>query len=261
MSSLQQQQAALLLALWQPVESAAKTVAPHLRQNWQRGFDVYKANAQELAQRVLQAAYPVLVALLGPESFTGLAHAFWYACPPQRGDMAQWGGDLPDFIARSSQLESEPYLPDVARAEWALHQAASMADADIDTPSFALMLSQDPAEIGLRLAPGTCVIVSRYPVASIVCAHTEGAPSLEEAGLRMQQGIAECALIWRRGYKPCVRQTLPGEADLLNVLLTGDSLAKALEEAPQLDFNFWLAQAVNSGLLLAVVPINNKGNS
>jgi len=260
MSSLLQQQAALLAALWAPTEAAAKILAPHVRQNWQRGLDVYKSNAQVLAQRVLQAAYPVLAQLLSLESFTSLAHAFWRACPPMRGDMAQWGHALPDFIAHSTQLEAEPYLPDVARVEWAMHQAASVADADVDTPSFALMLSNDPAHIGLRLAPGTAVIASRYPVASIVCAHTQEAPSLEAAGLRMEQGVAESALIWRQGYKPCLRQTLPGEADLLNVLLAGESLAKALERALGLDFNLWLTQAVNSGLLLAVEPINNKGS-
>lgn len=258
---LQQQQAALLLALWQPGDIAAKTVAPYLRQNWQRGLDVYKSNAQVLAQRALLAAYPVLAQLLSEESFTELAHAFWQAAPPQRGDMAQWGAELPAFIANSDQLQDEAYLPDVARVEWALHQAASAADAAADSTSFALMLSRDPAEIGLRLAPGTRVIASLYPVASIVCAHTGEEPTLQEAGLRLQQGVAESALVWRQGYKPCLRQTLPGEADLLNVLLEGESLARALQEAPALDFNLWLAQAVNSGLLLAAVPINNRGKT
>lgn len=255
---LQQQQQALLLALFQPLASASKTLAPHVRSNWERGLDVYKSNAQVLALRALQATYPVLAQLLGLESFTGLAHAFWNACPPQRGDMAQWGDALPDFIARSSQLQDEPYLCDVAFAEWALHQAASAADADTDASSFALMLSEDPVHICLRLAPGTCIISSRYPVASIMSAHMDGTPSLDEAGSRLRQGHGESALIWRHGYKPCLRLALPGEADLLNVLLAGDSLAKALAESSELDFNLWLTQAVNTGLLLAVLPINNK---
>lgn len=254
---VQQQQEALLLALFQPLESASQTLAPHVCSSWQRGLDVYKSNAQVLALRALQAAYPVLTELLGLENFTGLAHAFWRAYPPQRGDMAQWGGALTDFIACSTQLEDEPYLADVAVAEWALHQAASAADADSDVQSFALMLSQDPAQIRLRLAAGTCVISSRYPVASIVSAHIYGTPSLDEAGSRLRQGQGESAVVWRHGYKPCLRAALPGEADLLNVLRTGDSLAKALAQSPALEFNSWLTQAVNTGLLLAAEPTHN----
>lgn len=257
MSGLAQAQSALLQALWQ----RSPSTGDHSNA-WQarsdRGLQVYRANAQSLAVRALQAAYPVLAELLGKDNFEALAQAFWFAHPPLRGDIAQWGGDLALFIEHSQQLESEPYLPDVARAEWLLHTAATAPDAEPDPPSLALLMSSDPAELSLHLAPGTSVLPSIYPVASILCAHLDGTPSLEEAGALLRQGVAQSALIWRQGYKPCVRLAMANEAEFLHILLQAGSLAEALEAAPALDFSAWLPVAVRSGLLVAatVTQIN-----
>ena len=53
-------------------------------------------------------------------------------------------------------------LGDVARAEWALHRAASAADAEPDLPSFARLASEDPHGLTLSLSPGATVIGSRF---------------------------------------------------------------------------------------------------
>lgn len=258
MNGLLAQQTALLRAIHYPAANAHDSVALLAINTLARGLKVYKSNAQALAERSLQATFPVVAQLLSLESFVPLAHAFWHAHPPQRGDMAQWGAELPLFLATSEQLQGDPYLPDIARAEWALHTAASAADKSADTQSFSLLVSQDPADICLQLAPGTALVDSLYPVASILCAHTDGTPTLQEAGLRMQQGVAETALIWRQGYKPCARETLPGEAALLSALLRGESLASALASASALNLNEWLPQAVHTGLLLSAHLITTK---
>ena len=49
---------------------------------------------------------------------------------------------------------------------------------------------------------------------------------------------------------------MPGEADLVAALLAGLALGPALDAAPALDVQAWLAQAVQSGLLLAVHPMS-----
>lgn len=254
------QQRALLQALLLPAHhDASNNIANYAMDAWARGLKVYQSNGHALAQRALGSAYPVVSQLLGDDSFAALAQAFWHAHPPQRGDVAQWGGALPAFLQASAQLADEPYLPDVARVEWLLHGSATAPDAAMDLPSLRLLTEADPAQIALRLSPGTAVVCSTHPVASIVLAHTTGAPTLEEAGRRLAHGWPENTLVWRQGFKPCVREALAGEAELVAALLAGaslaDALAQALDATPALDFGAWLTLAAQTGLLIQAIAL------
>ena len=223
-----------------------------------RGLEAYRANAGALAERALGAAYPVLAQLMGDESFAPLARYFWQHAPPQRGDVAQWGAALPDFLDAAPQLASEPFLGDVARVEWALHAAATAQDATLDAASFALLASGDPEQTTLSLSDGTTTLDSAYPVVSIVHAHLHGEPTLAQAAALLGDGIGEHALVWRRGLKPDVRLATAAEHALVRALQAGLSLDAALTTACALesdgnatafDFNSWLAQAVQTGLV------------
>ncbi len=224
-----------------------------------RGLLAYQTNALALAERALGAAYPVLGQLLGEENFAALARHFWVSQPPQRGDLAQWGGDLPAFVEAAPQLAGEPFLGDVARVEWALHRAASSADVAPDPSSFAWLASLDPEAISLRLSAGVWVLASPYPVASLVNAHLVGEPDLAIAAARLQAGVGEHALVWRHGFKPHVMSIAAGEATLLRALQQGASLdaalAAALAHSADFDFSDWLGRAVPEGLVLGVLRL------
>lgn len=260
MSGLAQQQQALLDALlaW-PAEDAIKNIANFVKDTGARGLKSYQANGHALAQRALQAAYPVVAQLLGEESFADLARALWHAQPPTRGDIADWGDGLAVFLEASAQLQEEPYLPDVARVEWALHLCAGASDAQADLASLALLTTHAPECLQLRTSPGVAVVCSAWPVASIVGAHIEGVPSLQEAGAQLRRGEAQDTVVWRAGLRPRARLALAGEADGLQVLIQGGSLAQALDAAPQLDFGQWLPLAVQSGLILGVIAVDAAG--
>lgn len=254
MSPLAEQQNALLAALWQPrADSALQALAPHLDASplALRGLQAYRSNAHALAERALSAAFPVLLQLLDESNFRGLSLSFWQRHPPVRGDVAQWGETLAAHIETLPDLlAEEPYLPDVARAEWALHAAATAGDAQADPASFALLAQGDPARVSLVPCPGVACIESRYPVASIITAHLQASPTLAEAGQRLRDGVAETALVWRQGLKPCLREAAPGEAAFIAALKENASLIDSLAAAPQLDFNQWLLPAVQSGLVI-----------
>lgn len=257
-ASLLEQQLALLQALWRPRhEEAVDVMASHIRpagQQWLRGLKAYRSNGHALAQRALAGAYPVVLQLLGEENFLALALELWQRHPPRRGDMAQWGEALAGHIESLAELnEQEPYLADVARVEWLLHCAATAADALPELSSFQLLAEQDPADLTLVLSPGAACLASRHPVVSIVDAHLENEPALEEAGKRLRARIEETALVWRQGFKPRLRQAAPGEQAFVAALQEKHSLADSLQAAPELAFNDWLAPAVQSGLLVAAI--------
>ncbi len=257
MTSLAQQQQLLLEALlaW-PAGDAMKNIAIHAQDTRARGLKVYQANGHVLAQSALQAAYPVVAQLVGDEGFADLARALWHAQPATRGDVTCWGGGLADFLQNSAQLQDEPYLPDVARVEWALHQGAGAKDAEPDMSTLALLTTLEPEHVQLLLAPGCAVVRSAWPVASIVGAHLEGNPSLQEAGAQLRRGEAQDTVVWRAGLQPRARLAQPGESDVLHGLMKGESLGQALDAAPELDFGQWLPLAVQTGLVLAACKMD-----
>lgn len=223
-----------------------------------RGLQVYQANAQVAASRNLQAVYPVLEQLVGEDAFSMLARDLWHTAPPTRGDVAQWGEGLAALIQSIPELAEEAYLPDVARVEWALHQAATAANGLADFATLALLTQHDPAALTLQLAPGTVLINSTYPVASIVAAHLYDSPSFDVLGQKLRAAEPESALIWRRGLRPMTSLCTAAEATFLEQLLAGKSLLAALEASETLlsehavpfDFSAWLTHAAQSGLLL-----------
>jgi hypothetical protein len=258
-ASLAAAQQALLQALYLPRQAdAIKNIAAYAQgvraggqNNLQRGLQAYRSNGHVLAQRVLVAAYPVVAELLGAESFDGLARHFWQSQPPARGDLAQWGREFAAFLAALPDLVGEePYLPDVARVEWALHASATAADGQADMASFALLESTEPGALTLLLSAGVTALASRFPVVSIVQAHLAGEPSLLEAGERLRGQVQEAALVWRQGLKPSLRLAQPGELLFIAALQENRSLADSLAAAPEFDFNQWLVPAVQTGLLL-----------
>ena len=233
-----------------------QTIATYAMDTRARGLKAYQANGHALAERALRAAYPVVAQMLGNESFADLARALWHVRPPERGDIACWGGALPVFIQTSGQLQDEPYLSDVARAEWALHQCAGALDLSADLSTLVLLTTHEPSQLQLVLAPGCAVVRSAWPIASILGAHLEASPSLADAGAHLRAEVAQDVVVWRAGLRPRVRLALDGEADALQGLLAGGSLAHALDAAPTLNFGEWFPMAVPTGLVLAVQAID-----
>lgn len=290
MSTLLASQQALLQALFGPVagvDGLEKYIADNPMPTSARGLKSYQSNAHMLSERVLVAAYPVVTAILSPESMGQLARALWHRHPPVRGDLARWGADLPGFIAASPQLAELPWLADVARIEWALHAtatAANVADgvaedgspASADLTSLALLTTHDPDQLTLTLAAGTTCLSLDWTATRIVLAHlaeTEAAPVTARAlavNAALPQAVAELgdvwavaqpeqALVWRPGPspmgRPLCRVAADGEAGLLASLQAGQSLLAALQDSP-LDWAAWLPQAIGEGLVLGARPLN-----
>jgi hypothetical protein len=252
-ATLAKQQAHLLQALLGPWHAQALAHdAAFSTEHQVRGLQAYRSNAHSMAERSLQAVYPVTAQLLGDRNFAALARAHWHAQPPVRGDLGQWGVQWPEFLAQHPQLQDEDFLPDVARVEWLLHLCASAADRSLDGPSFEQLALQDPDHLRVSLAPGCALLTSHWPVVSIIQAHQSHAPDLGQLRERMHPGQSETALVWRQGFKPMLRTADAQETAWLHALLQSLPLPDALQAAPGLDFNHWLTQAVQSGLVVGI---------
>jgi hypothetical protein len=243
----------LLRALWgqpQAVQSRLKNTGPY----GPHGLQAYRANAAALAERALAAAYPTIAALLGAESFAAMARDHWQQHPPERGDVAEWGAHLPDFIARQPALADEPYLPDSARLDWAVHQASRAADHGGPPQNIERLADADPAQLRLTLAPGAALVDSCWPIASIWQAHqhhnAQRFDAVREA-FAAQRG--ESAWVVREGWAVRVQALDDPSAAFMRAVLNGQSLADALEAAgPQFAFDHWLIQALRAGWIQSI---------
>lgn len=272
MTEAERQHALLQAVLGASPADAAAWRAP--RAGWQRGLQVYQANAGAAAERALAAAYPTVAALIGAESMAGLARVFWRAHPPQRGDLAEFGKGLPAFIARSEVLATEPYLADVAALDWAVHHAQRAADAPAGgVQQLERLGDTDPARLRLQLVPGTMLLRSRWPIVEIFQAHlplAEGEEGSDRSARfarfapvreAMAAGRGDNALVWREGWPVRVAALGEAEAVFTRAVLAGQRLSCALEAAPDLDFAGWLGDALQRSRLAAVAVDPPEGGT
>lgn len=262
------QQQALVQTLWQQKAGRAKDIggdasfliAAIAHQSIDEALKNYKSNATALAERALSAAHPVLTQLMSAESMAHLARALWHNHPPHCGDVNRWGAALADFMAASDQLRDHPWLADVARLEWALHQAESAADPT-DPPQSAdallhLLGQHDPAQLHLQWAAGASLLGLHWQgVAQVVSAHQTGSPDWETPQRPMSDADPpmhqEWVWIWRPHWKPRHQVVEAATARFMQAQLQGSSLLQALDEHP-IDFAHWLPQALQAGWLRGV---------
>lgn len=223
-----------------------------------RGLDAYRHHAAAVADRALTAVFPTLRAMVGADDFSQLAHAFWQAHPPQRGDLGEWGDAFPEWLATHLQVRAWPYFSDCARLDLALHRNERAADAVLNAGSLALLASHDPARLGLQLMPGLAVLRSDWPIVTIHAAHQLAAdsagPAFEAVRSALGSARGESALVARQGWRATVHRLDGVEATWTEHLLASADLDTALTQAGSgFDFAAWLARALRESWLHAVV--------
>ena len=260
-----QRQQLLLRALWRDVPADAL-------HGWLReardgagtaGLAAYRANAGAIAERALAGAFPTVAALVGNDSFAGLARDFWQQHPPARGDLGEWGAALPAFIAVNAALASEPYLADSARLDWLVHQASRAADGPGAAPALEALAQHPPEDLQLVLRPGCAVLVSDWPVAAIWQAHQQaGEDRFAAVREAFAAARADTAFVRREGFAACVDALGADAAAFTAAVLRGESLAAALDTAGEsFAFDRWLVQALQQRWLVAVQPLHRPSSA
>jgi hypothetical protein len=191
-----------------------------------RGLAAYRNNLQALSAQALAVPFGRLRDALGEDDFDALAWTFWRTHPPESGDLAQWGGALEGFLIERAGEDSG--LPDLARLDWASHQAERAADAELDAESLALLGTTAPEQLWLRLRPGVALLAQRTgPL-----------------------------LVWREGWRATSQAVTPADAAFTRAVLDEVNLAEALVKgsAPEADFDFsgWLQAALRHAWLHGV---------
>ena len=215
-----------------------------------RRVAIYRANMVASADKALSAAYPVIRQVVGDEFFHGLAREYQRGTPSTSGDLNEFGAAFAEFAATFEHTRSLPYLPDLARLEWAAHRAYGAADApEWNAAALGAVEPERQAEIRFRWSPGLAVVASGHPIVRIWTIHQPG-----YAGeFSVAWDLPDTALVARDGFAVTVSACSAGDAAFLGASLAGaplgDAAAAALERHPEFDLAALLGRAVRARLI------------
>ena len=209
---------------------------------------IYRANIAAAATKALVAAYPVTRQVVGEDFFDGLARAYQRAVPSTSGDLNDYGAAFAGFVADFPHTQSLPYLPDLARLEWAAHRAYGAADAEAcDGHALAQVAPAQQPTIRFEWAAGTAIVDSRFPIARVWLIHQPGF----DGEFSVDWAVCECALVSREGFRVVVSALGAGDAAFIASSLGGAALGASAEAALAADAGFDL------GALLARLMASN----
>jgi len=227
----------------------------------ERRLAIYRANMVASADKALSAACPVVRQVVGAEFFHGLARAYQHETPSTSGDLTEFGATFADFLAVFPHVRHLPYLPHLARLEWAAHRAYGAADASPwDTAALIAVEPERQAEIRFEWTAGMALVEAPCPIVRIWTLHQPG----YDGEFSVDWTKAESALVSRQGFAVAVEAVGPGDAAFLRESLAGAVLgtaaAAALGADPGFDLGALLVRAIGAGLICGfdLLPIETS---
>jgi putative DNA-binding protein len=145
--------------------------------------DVYRASVRANLRSAMAAAYPVTERLVGEAFFAEAARRHLRDVPSTSGDLHQLGHGFAAFLEGYEPASTLPWLADVARLEWAVHESHFAADAPgFDFAALALVPPEAHGDIRFALAPAVRLVRSDWPVLAVWEANQPGRDGTPDRG-------------------------------------------------------------------------------
>jgi len=133
-----------------------------------RRLAVYRHNVFTNLRNVLGDIFPVVKRIVGEAFFVHAADQFIRTHPSHSGDLNRYGAQWPAFLAGYPHAAELPYLPDVARLEWAWHACFHAAEAaTLDLGRLADVPAGLHGALVFRLHPAVRLLASEFPILRI----------------------------------------------------------------------------------------------
>jgi hypothetical protein len=166
-------------------------------------FDVYRNTWRKALHDALRDNYPVVAMLLGADAFRALALQFISGSGASSPILADFGGELADYIGVHPIVEDLPYLADVARLERLATEAHLAADAyPLDAAQLQTLDSERRPGERLALHPSVRFAWLKTPAFTIWDAHRDP----EGIGQLRPDWIEEGVLVTRPAGSVVVRR-------------------------------------------------------
>jgi hypothetical protein len=192
-------------------------------------LQVYRNNVAVGLTEALKAVHPAVARLVGDEFFAHAADRYIHRHPPASGNLHDFGAVFAGFLAVFDPARGLDYLPDVARLEWAWHEAFHAADAGPLDPG---RLADVPADrygvLRFHLHPSARLLVSNYPILRIWEVNQEDYSGDQTVDL---DAGGDRLLIIRRRLDVLVERLSPGDHTLLAGFARGEGFERACTAA------------------------------
>jgi hypothetical protein len=201
-----------------------------------RRLQVYRNSVFAGLTEALRAIYPVINRLVGAEFFDHAARHFIERYPSSNGNLHDFGGKFPVFLATFPGADDLIYLPDVARLEWAYHQVFHAEDhAPLDLAALAAVAPADYGRLRWQLHPACRLLESDFPILRIWQVNQDDSKCMETVdlsagGMRL--------LIIRRRLDVELEILSPGAHALLRALVGERTFTEACEQVFAVDPHF-----------------------
>ncbi len=220
-------------------------------------FDVYRNNVFSSLTDALAALYPVCQRLVGQTFFRAMARAYLQRpapdALPRQASLIGFAPDFAGFLVSFEPARGVPYLPDVARLEYAWHRVYHAADATpVTAQDLQVVLEREGAQAldGLRLAlpAAHSLLMAPYAVSRI----WEANQPANDGKLDVTTGdVAERLFVVRPGAQVEVRRLSPGAFSFVCAVDGGVTLGRAMisafEAEPDADPQLIFAALLTAG--------------
>lgn len=215
------------------------------RGNIDRRLNVHRNNILASLSDVLAATYPVVRRVVGPRFFGNLARIFAETTPPRLPQLSAYGGELASFLSTFEQVQQLPYLPDVARLEWARTEAYFAADsAPLDPNKLAAVDPGDTINLCFVLHPATRLVTSQQAIYRIWKVNHPSVNNVPKIDLDVKESV----LVTRPHYEVNTHRINGGDYAFVSALSNRLSLGQAADIAMAADESFDLQSTLEAHL-------------
>ncbi|MBI3321312.1 MAG: putative DNA-binding domain-containing protein [Candidatus Omnitrophica bacterium] len=216
-------------------------------------MSVYAGGYRARIREALAEAYEAVQHLIGDRAFAELADAYANRHPSRDYNLSLVGRHLPAFLVSAPLTQQLPFLPDLARLEWAVTEAFHAFDhPSPDLERFASFSLDEWEGARVVFQPSVRLIVSAWPIRDLWACRVQPRAAVNVDLVNRPQQV----LIYRKDVTVVCEPIDAGPSRLLHALLEGQCLGMACGQlvgagdAAPLPVAEWFAQWVGRGLIV-----------
>ena len=213
---------------------------------------IYRGSIFGGLNKAMAETYPVCKKLVGEKFFDAMVEKYIQRTPSRWLDLNDYGEDFGDFAATFTPADCLPYLPDVARLEWAWNSVFFGADSsEGNLDALAELGEEAQLKIRFQLPEDAILFCSDYPVHEIWRINQDDFKG--EVEVNLQSGPVRL-LVWRQGFE--MRMDVLDEQQwfFLENVQAGETFAAVCEDLgtayPEADIGRLLGTALQNGWIL-----------
>ena len=207
-----------------------------------RRLGIYQHGVAIGFRDALGGVFEVIKKLVGDDYFAHVAESYIQTHPSTSGNVHDFGENFPEYLETFQGLETLPYLPDVARLEWAYHSAFHSPMGEmLNISKLAQVPESQQNQLTLLLSPACYLLRSNFPVLRIWQVNQEAAYNDDSSAnsngddsVDLNEGGVELAIV-REGKQIAFHSLNPGAFAMLSAIAAGETFNVSCEAALNID--------------------------